>query len=90
VIAGGESGPSARPAHPQWFRDVRDQCERAGVPFFFKQWGEWEPISRTDGYHESPFGDYNVETKLGFSRVGKRKAGALLDGAEWKQFPTTS
>ena len=40
VIAGGESGPGARPAHPQWFRDVRDQCQAAGVPFFFKQWGE--------------------------------------------------
>lgn len=41
VIAGGESGPGARPAHPDWFRSVRDQCAEAGVPFFFKQWGEW-------------------------------------------------
>lgn len=39
VIAGGESGPGARPAHPDWFRSVRDQCQEAGVPFFFKQWG---------------------------------------------------
>jgi protein gp37 len=39
VIAGGESGPKARPAHPDWFRSVRDQCQAAGVPFFFKQWG---------------------------------------------------
>lgn len=43
VIAGGESGPHARPAHPDWFRAVRDQCQAAGVPFFFKQWGEWLP-----------------------------------------------
>lgn len=43
VIAGGESGPKARPANPAWFRSMRDQCEAAGVPYFFKQWGEWEP-----------------------------------------------
>lgn len=41
VIAGGESGVDARPSHPNWFRRLRDQCEAAGVPFFFKQWGEW-------------------------------------------------
>jgi protein gp37 len=52
VIAGGESGPNARPAHPDWFRSVRDQCQAAGVPFFFKQWGEWVPASQ-------------VETKVG-------------------------
>lgn len=39
VIVGGESGPNARPMHPQWARDVRDQCVAAGVPYFFKQWG---------------------------------------------------
>jgi len=41
VIAGGESGPEARPTNADWFRSVRDQCELKGVPFFFKQWGEW-------------------------------------------------
>lgn len=41
VIVGGESGPGARPMHPDWARSVRDQCVAAGVPFFFKQWGEW-------------------------------------------------
>lgn len=39
VIAGGESGPGARPMHPDWARSLRDQCQAAGVPFFFKQWG---------------------------------------------------
>jgi protein gp37 len=43
VIAGGESGPGARPMHPDWARSLRDQCAAAGVPFFFKQWGEWAP-----------------------------------------------
>jgi protein gp37 len=45
VICGGESGPKARPMHPDWARSVRDQCQAAGVPFFFKQWGEWRPIT---------------------------------------------
>jgi protein gp37 len=43
VITGGESGPGARPMHPAWARSLRDQCQSAGVPFFFKQWGEWGP-----------------------------------------------
>ena len=41
VIAGGESGPGARPMHPDWARSLRDQCNEANVPFFFKQWGNW-------------------------------------------------
>lgn len=41
VIVGGESGPGARPMHPDWARSLRDQCAAACVPFFFKQWGEW-------------------------------------------------
>jgi protein gp37 len=45
VICGGESGPRARPMHPDWARSLRDQCVCAGVPFFFKQWGEWGPGS---------------------------------------------
>jgi protein gp37 len=43
VIAGGESGPAARPMHPGWVRSIRDQCVAAGVPFFFKQWGGRTP-----------------------------------------------
>ncbi len=43
LIAGGESGPKARPAHPDWFRVARDACADFGVPFFFKQWGDWGP-----------------------------------------------
>jgi len=43
VIAGGESGPGARPMHPEWTRSLRDQCQAAGVPFLFKQWGEFAP-----------------------------------------------
>ena len=43
VIIGGESGANARPMHPVWARALRDQCKAAGVPFYFKQWGEWCP-----------------------------------------------
>lgn len=43
VIVGGESGPGARPMHPGWARSLCEQCLRAGVPFLFKQWGEWAP-----------------------------------------------
>lgn len=49
VIVGGESGPGARPMHPEWVRSLRDQCSAADVPFLFKQWGEWVP--RSDCYH---------------------------------------
>lgn len=45
VIAGGESGPGARPMHPDWARSLRDQCAAASVPFLFKQWGEWHTDS---------------------------------------------
>jgi protein gp37 len=43
VILGGETGPGARPMHPDWVRSVRDQCAEAGVPFLFKSWGSWKP-----------------------------------------------
>lgn len=43
-IVGGETGPGARPLHPDWVRGVKDQCKAAGVPFYFKHWGEWAPF----------------------------------------------
>jgi protein gp37 len=48
IIAGGESGPGARPMHPDWARGLRDQCQAAGVPFFFKQWGAWQSVYDRD------------------------------------------
>lgn len=49
VIVGGESGPGARPMHPDWVRGLRDACKLASVPFFFKQWGEWFPTAAQYG-----------------------------------------
>ncbi|MEJ8571289.1 phage Gp37/Gp68 family protein [Microbaculum marinum] len=85
VIVGGESGRGARPMHPDWARSLRDQCVAAQVPFFFKQWGEWctakgqpghLPISHVfaDGYQ--------------MIRLGKKAAGALLDGRDWREMPS--
>lgn len=48
VVLGGESGHKARPMHPEWARKVRDDCKTAGVPFFFKQWGEWIAFSQSN------------------------------------------
>lgn len=58
VICGGESGPNARPMHPDWARSLRDQCAAAGVPFHFKQWGEWTPgenVERQRGTVDTAF-----------------------------------
>lgn len=83
VIAGGESGPKARPMHPDWARSLRDQCQAAGVPFFFKQWGEWLGALQDGAPGEGQ--EINCSDKP--IRVGKKKAGRLLDGREWNEFP---
>lgn len=60
VIVGGESGFGARPMHPDWARSLREQCVAAGVPLFFKQWGEWGPVAvEADGTYE-----YDSEVRL--------------------------
>ena len=92
LIAGGESCPGARPAHPDWFRSVRDQCQAAGVPFFFKGWGEWVVPNST--VREM---DFVPKFKVGRQhlfddgpiacRLGKKAAGRLLDGVEHNAYP---
>ena len=83
VIVGGESGPGARPMHPQWARDIRDQCKEAGVPFFFKQNGEWVSTSEVEG----PGEHFHFPDGATVRRVGKKRAGNTLDGRAWLQFP---
>ncbi|MFE2751506.1 DUF5131 family protein [Actinosynnema sp. NPDC059335] len=100
VIAGGESGPGARPMHPTWARALRDQCAAAGVAFFFKQRGEWtwqrpeqgdlyadlyvdEATGRTaDASQIDPLGSWQ-----GVWRVGKKRAGRMLDGRTHDDYP---
>lgn len=109
VIAGGESGPGARPMHPDWARSLRDQCAEAGVAFHFKQWGEWgvstphtawapagslkaftissstdrKRIGRT--IYEAGSGEGQPSAIL--DRIGKARAGRLLDGREHNAVP---
>lgn len=90
VIAGGESGPGARPSHPDWFRSLRDQCQVANVPFLFKQWGSWTPEDCICQIQRRPHFMVSSPTpgKRGVMfRCGKRAAGRLLDGREWNQYP---
>ncbi len=105
IIMGGESGPKARPMHPDWVRSTRDQCIEAGVPFFFKQWGEWIGVDQIDGDDHMRIwqaaSGLQVETprkwdstkirwfdhEHGAVRVGKKAAGAMLDGREWREMP---
>ena len=93
VIVGGESGQGARPMHPDWARSLRDQCQAASVPFFFKQWGAWigvEDLRRLPGGQGPGFGAFDhlphdMETDA--VRVGKAAAGRTLDGRTWDQMP---
>lgn len=62
VIAGGESGPGARPMHSDWARGLRDQCQAAGVPFFFKQWGAWAPVPGADNWRNRHQTDYELRS----------------------------
>lgn len=103
IICGGESGPNARPMHPAWARSIRDQCQAAGVPFFFKQVGEWEAVSRpTDAdecvraFNTYPHGrwldadgsaSHRSWDTVRVVRVGKKAAGRMLDGRTWDEFP---
>ena len=93
VICGGETGPETRPMYPVWVRNLRDQCQAAGVPFFFKQWGAWLPAEVTGATFElEKLKDNEVvvqEDSVGriMKKVGKKAAGRLLDGREWNEYP---
>ena len=101
VIGGGESGKGSRMTEPAWFRAMRDQCKIAGVPFLFKQWGEWGPaplLREADGttrernFREAALfagGRLFVPLSSGETmiRYGKKAAGRRLDGQEHLEFP---
>ncbi len=95
LVAEGESGPQARPSHPQWFRQARDACARHGVPYHHKQNGEW--IAYDDAINLDGVNLHTVQT-CGFgagdphgnpqmARVGIAKAGRMLDGVLHDAFP---
>jgi protein gp37 len=106
VIVGGESGPGARPMHPDWARSLRDQCAAAGVPFLFKQWGEWAPRGPEEmGYpvvdgvprmRLTELGENGSdlgaegESHVWMNRAGKARAGRALDGVTHDGFPVSA
>lgn len=101
IPCGGETGPGARPMHPDWPRSLRDQA--AGVPFFFKHWGSWVSFLQTNamfdptktirkwidenGEEHNQDSDFNDGQSEPLYRVGKKAAGRLLDGREWNEYP---
>lgn len=123
LVCGGESGPGARPMHPSWVRNLRDQCAEAGTAFFFKQWGEWAPVCAMDDalidncYHPAPERHPDASRRckveqhilhedgsrhhfleprafwqgtgaMTMMKVGKAKAGRLLDGVQHDGMPS--
>lgn len=101
VVCGGETGPGARPVHPDWVRSLRDQCHSAKVAFYFKSWGEWLPpyatLSPGEGYKEEWIAGIKRHPRADADpsgldpapvwRVGRKRAGRLLDGRTWDEFP---
>lgn len=79
IIAGGESGANqeVRPGHAEWFRSIRDQADEAGIPFFFKQWGN--PAAYA-------FSGFKRQCEAGLDKV-QRNGGDSLDGRQWRLWP---
>ncbi|GAA4718916.1 DUF5131 family protein [Phytohabitans rumicis] len=103
VVVGGESGPAARPMHPAWAINLRNQCVGARIPFFFKQWGTWAPVAPDRGIPGrgtgravlAPDGTRHQITPdqpappgaVYMARYGKTRAGRTLLGETWNQYP---
>lgn len=103
VVTGGESGAAARPMHPAWVRSLRDQCVvESEIAFFFKQWGQWLPREPAcvlvDEDQPAFVGEWDISGRWAvhsasgqfMCKVGKKKAGRLLDGREWNEMPEVS
>ena len=96
IICGGESGGNARPMAYAWASSLRDQCRAAGVPFFFKQWGEFVPMpgnmpgkltTVTGAGRKRRWQQNGDEIAV---RIGKKEAGRMFDGVEWNQVPAAA
>ena len=97
VICGGETGPNARPMHPDWVRSVRDQCQGAGVPFFFKGWGRWIPNENVNSvsnqYVDKDGGLRSTNDLDSFTpprdwvAVSSGKNHRVIDGRKWLEVP---
>jgi protein gp37 len=99
LVVGGESGPNARPSHPDWFRSLRDQCLAAQVPFLFKQWGAFavigggmglashEPLRQFEDRRWAATSTTDPRRFDLMARIGKKRAGRLLDGVQHDGYP---
>lgn len=81
AVVGGESGDNARPMAPRWARAVRDDCQKSGIPFLFKQWGQWAPVE-VEGAES-----VEIEGERVWRQPKKSSAGRALDGVVWDQYP---
>ena len=100
VVVGGESGTYARPMHPNWPASLRDQCQSVGIPFLFKQWGEWAPetVCATEkGASTALYVELDGSTRpaafgtrgqaVTVQKNGKKNTGRTLYGTTWDQYP---
>lgn len=100
VIVGGESGPGARPLHPDWAHSAQVQCRSDRVPFFFKQWGEWiskdmpwrqdspKELGKNQRWLNYAGGHgFHGDSVYRMEKVGKKAAGNLLDGKTYEEYP---
>ncbi len=91
VIVGGESEHGARPMNPEWAESLLRQCQEAGVPFLFKQWGSWALLNQVPkeviGKRQTLRLVRKDGTPVQMIKVGKKVAGRLLDGKEYTEFP---
>jgi len=87
VIAGGESGSHSRPMHPKWVIGLLNQCQRANIPFHFKQWGHWAPAERQLVQRRKTVISIGEDHQVQMVAVGKKFAGRMLRGRTWDSLP---
>lgn len=87
VIAGGESGPGARPMHPDWATSLLEQCQQSGIAFHFKQWGHWVPEESAKSNPKASLVQLRNQRPVKMVRLGKKEAGRTLAGTTWDEVP---
>jgi protein gp37 len=87
VIAGGESGGSSRPMHPDWATGLLRQCQDFDVPFHFKQWGQWVPAGVTKELAKTRLFEWDDDRSVEMVRLSKKLAGRILEGTTWDGVP---
>ena len=87
IIAGGESGSASRPMHPNWPLSLLNQCQHFGVPFHFKQWGQWVPSELVYDIARPRVVEFVNETPVEMVRMSKKRSGRTLQGKTWDGLP---